>query len=74
MRHPAAAGAAAAPSSSAIVVASNGSGETVVVSESSVVRLDHVVSGYITSIDNGIDQAKDEVLKRAVDLKQKVCR
>jgi len=38
--------------------------------ESGISRLDHVVAGLITTIDIGIDQTKDQVLKKAVELKK----
>jgi hypothetical protein len=43
-----------------------------VATESGISRLDHVVAGLITTIDMGIDQTKDQVLKKAVELKKQM--
>lgn len=43
-----------------------------VATESGIARLDHVVTGLITTIDVGIDQTKDQVLKKAVALKKQM--
>eukprot|EP00624_Nannochloropsis_granulata_P007143 evm.model.NODE_6518_length_13848_cov_44.417389.4 len=43
-----------------------------VATESGIARLDHVVTGLITTIDVGIDQTKDQVLKKAVELKKQM--
>lgn len=32
--------------------------------ESSIAHMDHVITGFITTVDSGIDHAKDSVLRK----------